>query len=62
MWWWTEQLPEITGEGIYYVRVRAKTVEEMNSDGTAEGVVKELISQDEFIEEYKELTGQEFIE
>ena len=61
LWWWTEQLPEITGEGIYYVRVRAKTLEEMNSDGTAKGMIKELISEDEFLKEYKELTGNDYV-
>lgn len=62
LWWWTEQLPEIIREGIYYVRVRAKTAEEIESDGTAKGVIKELISKDEFLKEYKELTGKEFVE
>lgn len=62
LWWWTEQLPEITKEGIYYVRVRAETDEEMNRDGSVGGLIKELITQEEFLEEYKELTGKEFIE
>lgn len=61
-WWQTEQLPEITGEGIYYVRIRPKTVEVENSDETAGEMIKELISKDEFLEEYRELTGKEFVE
>lgn len=60
LWWWDEQLPEITQEGVYYVKLRTKNVEEINSSGTARGMVKELISKEEFLMEYKELTGKEF--
>ena len=60
LWWWSGQQPEITQTGVYYTKVRAKSAEEINDTGTADGWVKELITKEQFDKEYKELTGKDF--
>ena len=61
MWWWEGQRPEITQRGIYFAEVRPKNEEEIEDTGTAGGWIKELTSKEQFLEEYKELTGEDFV-
>lgn len=61
LWWWEGQQPEITQRGIYFAEVRSKNAEEIEDTGTAGGWIKELTSKEQFLEEYKELTGQDFV-
>ncbi len=60
LWWWEGEEPEIIQGGIYFVRMRVKDEEEISDTGTAGGVVKKLIAKEQFLEKYKELTGEEF--
>ncbi|MDE6845459.1 MAG: hypothetical protein K2J99_06795 [Lachnospiraceae bacterium] len=60
LWWWEGQQPEITQRGIYFAKVRPKNAEEIEDAGTADGWVKKLISKEQFLEEYAELTGEDF--
>ena len=61
LWWWEGQRPEITQRGIYFAEVRPKNEEEIEDTGTAGGWSKELTSKEQFLEEYKELTGEDFV-
>ena len=61
LWWWEGQRPEITQRGIYFAEVRPKNEEEIEDTGTAGGWIKELTSKEQFLEEYKELTGEDFV-
>ena len=60
LWCWEGQQPEITQRGIYFAGVRSKSAEEIEDSGTAGGWIKQLISKEQFLEEYKELTGKDF--
>lgn len=60
LWWWDGQKPEITQRGIYFAEVRTKNEEEINDTGTAVGWVKKLIAEEQYLEKYKELTGEDF--
>lgn len=57
-----EKYPGMAKEGVYYLKVRSRTSEEINQYGSASGRVEELITEEEFREEYQELTGLDFIE
>ena len=59
-WWWEGQLPEITQTGTYYTRARFKNAEEINAADTAGEWIKELITKEQFLKEYKKLTGKEY--
>ncbi len=60
LWWWDGQKTEITQRGIYFAEVRTKNEEEINDTGTAVGWVKKLIAEEQYLEKYKELTGEDF--
>ena len=60
LWWWDGQKPEITQRGLYFAEVRTKNEEEINDTGTAVGWVKKLIAEEQYLEKYKELTGEDF--
>lgn len=60
LWWWEGQQPEITQSGIYFAEVRVKSAEEIEDTGTAGGWIKKLIAKEQFLEKYKELTGEDF--
>lgn len=57
-----EKYPGMAKEGVYYLKVRSRTPEEINQYGSASRRVEELITEEEFREEYQELTGLDFIE
>lgn len=52
-----EKYPEMAKEGVYYIKVRPRTVEEINQLGSASGRVEEMITEEEFKKEYHNLTG-----
>lgn len=55
LWWWEGQRPEITQPGTYFTRI----YQDHEAEGGGGEWKKELVSEEEFLEAYTELTGEE---
>lgn len=50
----------VGGSGIYYLRERLKTEEELRQNTDGKYVVREYLTEEEFLEAYEEMTGWDF--
>lgn len=69
--YWTERVAEYYrerypdtygtgGVGLYFLRARPKTEEELRDDGTDGYLAREYLTKEQWIDAYREMTGQDF--